>query len=104
MVQLLLHRMEPFSTGINIKNLHNLVLGSPTKSRIRSLQSIGRGLRIGDSTDILLDNEKVTIYDIVDNLQYKKKANFTLKHFMERVKIYNSEKFPYKVYNIDLKE
>ena len=38
-----------FSTGINIKNLHNVIFASPSKSRIRNLQSIGRVLRKGDS-------------------------------------------------------
>ena len=36
-----------FSTGINIKNLHNVIFASPSKSRIRNLQSIGRVLRKG---------------------------------------------------------
>jgi len=36
-----------FSTGINIKNLHNVIFASPSKSRVRNLQSIGRVLRKG---------------------------------------------------------
>ena len=67
-----------FSTGINIRNLHNIIFASPSKSRIRNLQSIGRGLRIGDSKDI------ATLYDISDDLTYKEKKNFTLTHFQER--------------------
>lgn len=92
-----------FSTGINIKNLHNIVFASPTKSKIRSLQSIGRGLRKGDSQDLTIDNDQATLYDIVDNLKYKKHMNYTLKHFVERVDIYNEERFPYKTYNIEMK-
>ena len=85
-----------FSTGINIKNLHNVIFASPSKSRIRNLQSIGRGLRKSDTKDAC------TLYDIADNLQYKKKVNYTLKHLYERVKIYNEEQFDYKIYKINL--
>ena len=85
-----------FSTGINIRNLHNVVFASPSKSRIRNLQSIGRGLRKTDS------KTECTLYDIADNLQHKKKVNYTLKHLYERVKIYNEEQFEYKIYKINL--
>ena len=37
-----------FSVGVNIRNLHNIIFASPSKSRIRNLQSIGRGLRLSD--------------------------------------------------------
>lgn len=86
-----------FSTGINIRNLHNIVFASPSKSRIRNLQSIGRGLRLSES------KEKATLFDIVDDLRYKGHENFALKHFVERVKIYDDEKFDWKMYNIDIK-
>jgi superfamily II DNA or RNA helicase len=85
-----------FSTGVNIRNLHNIIFASPSKSRIRNLQSIGRGLRINDNKEI------ATLYDIADDLRTGKKENFTLKHFLERIKIYNDERFSYKLYNIDL--
>ena len=86
-----------YSTGINIRNLHNIVFASPSKSRIRNLQSIGRGLRTHES------KEKATLYDIVDDLSYKKKRNFALKHFMERVDTYSKEGFDLKLYNVDIK-
>ena len=86
-----------FSTGINIRNLHNIIFASPSKSRIRNLQSIGRGLRKSDG------KEQATLFDIADDLRHKKRMNFTLQHFVERVKIYNEEKFPFKIYNIGLK-
>jgi len=86
-----------FSTGINIRNLHNIIFAMPTKSTIRTLQSIGRGLRQADGKDI------ATLYDIADDMRVGKHMNFTLKHFVERVKIYNEEKFPYKMYKIGLK-
>ena len=85
-----------FSTGINIRNLHNIIFASPSKSRIRNLQSIGRGLRKGDS------KSKATLYDISDDLCHKSSCNHTLKHFAVRVKMYNEEEFDYKIYNIRL--
>jgi len=87
-----------FSTGINIKNLHNIVFASPSKSRIRNLQSIGRGLRLGDN------KINASLYDIADDLTYKSKENFTLKHFQERINIYTEEEFDYEIHNIQLKE
>ena len=85
-----------FSTGVNIKNLHSIIFASPSKSKIRNLQSIGRGLRKSDTKD------SATLYDIADDLSWKSTSNFTLKHLMERVKIYDEEKFDYKLYSIGL--
>ena len=85
-----------FSTGVNIRNLHNVIFGSPSKSRIRNLQSIGRGLRKGDN------KSTATLYDIADDLSYKSKSNYTLKHFAIRIKMYNEEEFDYKIYTINL--
>ena len=87
-----------FSTGINIRNLHNIIFASPSKSRIRNLQSIGRGLRLGDN------KVNATLYDIADDLIYKSKENYTLKHFQERINIYNEEEFDYEIHNINLKD
>lgn len=87
-----------FSTGINIRNLHNVIFASPSKSRVRNLQSIGRALRKGDNKEV------ATLYDIADDLSYKSWNNHTLKHFAERVKIYNEEEFDYKIYNIKVGE
>lgn len=87
----------PFSTGINIKNLHNIIFASPSKSRIRNLQSIGRGLRISET------KSSATLYDIADDLRWKKKENYTLKHFAERIRLYGEEKFIFKIYKIELK-
>jgi superfamily II DNA or RNA helicase len=86
-----------FSTGVNIRNLHNIIFASPSKSRVRNLQSIGRGLRLGEN------KEEATLFDIADDFRIGKFANYTLKHFVERVKIYDEEKFNYKFYNIELK-
>jgi len=86
-----------FSTGINIKNLHNVVFAAPSKSRIRNLQSIGRGLRKAEG------KTHVTLFDIVDDLRIGKRVNFLLTHFTNRAIIYNSEKFTFTQYLIDLK-
>jgi len=85
------------STGTNIRNLHNIIFTSPSKSRVRNLQSIGRGLRQSEG------KEQATLYDIADDLRIKKHTNFTLQHFVERVNIYNEEQFSFKIYNIGLK-
>lgn len=85
-----------FSTGINIRNLHNIIFASPSKSRIRNLQSIGRGLRKGDQ------KTHCNLYDIGDDLSWKSRKNFTLLHMMERIKIYNEENFDYKLVKVPL--
>ena len=83
-----------FSTGINIKRLHNIVFASPSKSRIRNLQSIGRVLRVGNGKTI------ATLYDIADDIGGQ---NYTIKHLNERVNIYNEENFKYEVIKINLR-
>ena len=85
-----------FSTGINIRNLHNIIFASPSKSRIRNLQSIGRGLRLKDN------NSAATLYDIADDISYNGKENYTLQHFKERINIYNGEDFNYEIHNVEL--
>jgi superfamily II DNA or RNA helicase len=82
------------STGVNIKKLHHMIAASPSKSKIKVLQSIGRMLRQHESKD------QAVLYDIVDDLSYKSRQNFTLKHFLERSKIYDAEKFDYEIYNV----
>ena len=85
-----------FSTGINIRNLHNVVFSSPSKSRIRVLQSIGRGLRTTN------DKTGATLIDIADDFTWKSRQNFTLRHFMERINIYNEEEFDYTIKNLKI--
>jgi len=86
-----------FSTGINIRNLHNVIFASPSKSRIRNLQSIGRVLRKGK------DKVKATLYDIADDCTSNSRKNYTLNHLIERIKIYNEENFNYEIITINLK-
>lgn len=85
-----------FSTGINIRNLHNIVFASPSKSQIRVLQSIGRGLRKSDN------DETTKLFDIADDLNVNGKPNYTLTHSAERVKIYKKEEFDVKIHQIDI--
>ena len=87
-----------FSTGINIRNLHNVIFASPSKSRVRNLQSIGRVLR--KSTNKV----KATLYDISDDCTYNSRKNYTLNHLIERIKIYNEENFNYEIITIQLKK
>lgn len=86
-----------FSTGVNIRRLHNIIFASPSKSKIRNLQSIGRGLRLGDGKD------KATLYDISDDLRIDDYVNYTMNHYAERVKIYHAEKFKISTYKVDMK-
>lgn len=85
-----------FSTGVSIVNLHNIIYASPTKSKIRNLQSIGRGLRVSE------EKKAATLYDIADDLSHNNKKNYTLNHLFERVKNYNAEQFPFKVFTIPI--
>ena len=86
-----------FSTGINIRNIHNIVLASPSKSKIRVLQSIGRGLRTSSTKDSIL------VFDIADDISYRGRRNFTLNHFLERLNIYNEEQFNYEISKVKIK-
>ena len=85
-----------FSTGINIPSVENIIFSSPTKSKIRNLQSIGRGLRLREG------KSSCVLYDIADNISHKSYKNHTLKHLAERIKTYSEEQFDYNIYNIDL--
>jgi superfamily II DNA or RNA helicase len=90
-----------FSTGANVKKLHHIVLFSSYKSQIKVLQSIGRGLRTHESKDF------VTIFDVVDNLQYtdgkKKYKNHVYRHWTDnRLKYYEEQQFDYENYYLDI--
>ena len=87
-----------FSTGINIRNLHNVIFASPSKSRVRNLQSIGRVLRKGDN------KAQAVLYDIADDCSKDHQYNYTLRHLSERIKIYDEEKFDYEITKVNLKK
>ncbi len=87
-----------FSTGINIRNINNIVFASPSKSKIRVLQSLGRGLRIGDKS------RSLKVFDISDDLTHSSgRINFTLRHFKQRLNIYDEQKFDYRIDKVKLK-
>ena len=85
-----------FSTGVNLRRLHNLVFASAGKSKIRTLQSIGRGLRTHAS------KSHITLYDIVDDLRIGQHRNYAWKHAEERSVLYAEEKFPVTLHPISL--
>ena len=84
------------STGVNIRNLQTLIFAHPYKGKIRNLQSIGRVLRLDDKSN------KAILFDIVDDLSWKKHQNYGIKHWKERVKTYTGEKFDYNIREITL--
>ena len=87
-----------FSTGINIRNLHNVIFASPSKSRVRNLQSIGRVLRKGEN------KSQAILYDLADDTSKgASRRNYTLNHLIERVKVYNEEKFDYEILDVKIK-
>lgn len=86
-----------FSTGADMPQIRNVIFASPTKSKIKVLQSIGRGLRKAEG------KVHCTLYDLSDDMSWKSHKNYTLQHFMNRVKIYASEKFDYKIYRVKTK-
>lgn len=87
---------QVFSTGINIKELHNIIFAAPTKSQVRVLQSIGRGLRRSKH------NKDTIVYDIADDFSWKKKINHTMRHAKDRISIYTKQGFDYKIHKIEL--
>lgn len=86
------------STGTNIKRLKHMVAASPSKAKIKVLQSIGRMLRLHAEKE----EEGAILYDIVDDLSTSSRQNYTLKHFAERCRIYDAEEFDYKIYQVRL--
>lgn len=85
-----------YSTGINIPSIENVIFASPSKSKIRNLQSIGRGLRLNEG------KQYCTLYDIADDLHWKSNKNHTLKHAGERYKLYTEEQFTIKLIEVNL--
>jgi superfamily II DNA or RNA helicase len=86
-----------FAGGVNVPNLRNIVFASPYKSKIKVLQSIGRALRRTDQ------KQHSVIYDIIDDLSSGSYKNYGVRHYIDRVRLYNQERFPYKIYRIPLK-
>ena len=85
-----------FSTGINIPSIENIIFASPSKSKIRNLQSIGRGLRLKEG------KQYCNLYDLADDLHWKSSKNHTLNHAAERYKTYAEEEFKIKMVEVKL--
>jgi len=80
-----------FSTGINIKNLHNIMITAGGKAFIRLVQSVGRGLRLHEN------KTKLNIFDFADELHYSR------QHYTKREEIYTKEKIFYNKHIVQLK-
>ncbi|MDD5151791.1 MAG: helicase-related protein [Flavobacterium sp.] len=85
-----------FRQGINMPGLHHAIFAHPYQAKIRTLQTIGRVLRKNAG------KEYASIIDISDDLCYNKKVNITYKHYIARLKIYENERFQYKIINKEL--
>lgn len=85
-----------FGTGVNMKNLHTIIFAHPYKSKVKTLQSIGRGLRKSN------DKTQMKLIDICDDLEYRKRKNITLKHTIDRLSIYDNEEFNYVIKSVQL--
>lgn len=94
---ILIASVQAFATGSNVKNLRHLIFTAPTKAMVTTLQSIGRVIRKSPT------KSKATLHDLVDNLAYRGRQNFAMKHFKKRMEIYAMEQFPFKIKNIGLK-
>ena len=84
------------STGVSVKNIHNIFLTESYKSEVLIKQSLGRGMRLYEG------KEKVNIIDFVDDFSWKSSINYLMKHSLERIEIYKREKFDYKMYDVTL--
>lgn len=82
--------------GVSIKKLHHLVLGHPSKSYIRVIQTLGRLMRQHSSKDF------ATVWDLVDNLSYNGSRNHALRHSHERYKFYLTERHPVELMKVAL--
>ena len=78
-----------FSTGVNIKNLHYIVFAGGGKAKIKTVQSIGRGLRLH------YNKERLYIIDLADQLTYGK------RHQLKRQTFYEQENIPYQIKRIE---
>lgn len=88
------------STGINMPKLHEVILYANSKSKIKVLQSLGRGLRKHNS------KKRVILYDIVDDMSYCLRTrvirNYLYQHWKEREKYYKEQEFSVKTMEIEV--
>lgn len=85
------------STGTTLPSVNCIIFAQSGKSRIRNLQSLGRGLGLSDG------KTHCTLIDIVDDLRLtEKKYNISLIHMVERLQQYRNEGHPVKVLEFTL--
>jgi len=94
---ILIGSAQTISTGINIVTMKNIIFVSPSKAKVRVLQAIGRTLRRSET------KTQARLFDFVDDISWKKRKNFALIHFFERIKIYGNEQLPFKIKTLELK-
>jgi len=85
------------STGVNIKRLHNMILGSPLKSYTTVTQSIGRLMRLHK------DKKEANVFDLIDDFSVKGGSGPFVRQYKHRVNTsYNPEEFPIREITIQL--
>jgi superfamily II DNA or RNA helicase len=84
-----------FSAGVNLPAIENIIFAHPFKSKITGLQSIGRGLRLKEG------KTKCVLFDIADNMAYKKTINSTYRHFGDRLKMYTTAGFTFSITHLE---
>jgi superfamily II DNA or RNA helicase len=91
---------QTLGVGVSIKRIHNLILASGTKSRVKIIQALGRGMRLFEDKDLL------RVYDLVDDLCLESEyyTNYSYKHFLEREAIYNTNGFDVMQTTYNIKE
>ena len=94
--KILIASFTTFSTGISIKNIHNIVFTESYKSEIIVKQSIGRGMRQ------LEGKNSFNIIDIVDDLSYQKHSNFLYKHGKARLEFYKQYSTDIKIHRVKI--
>jgi len=95
-VRILIASFGTLSTGVSIKNLHNIVFIESFKSPQRIIQSIGRGLRLFQG------KQTANIFDLVDVFVEENPRNAFFRHGQERMKLYDQHKYPYKELKFNL--
>ena len=94
--QVLFASFRTMSIGESIKNLHNLFIVSSKKSKIAVLQALGRLMRLHQS------KSHANLYDITDDLCYKKRLNFSYQHSFHRLNYYYKEKHELNFIKFDM--
>lgn len=81
--------------GVNLPAIENIIISHPIKGGITFSQSLGRGLRLKEG------KTHCNLYDIGDNLSYKKKVNHTYRHFGSRLETLARDGYNFEIINLD---